>query len=78
MRMFKNRIFKICFLLIIISSAVSCKKYLDVTPDNVATIDFDEATLRPVVVVWEMKIHEHSRTNPWVAVSSLKARKKIE
>ena len=43
-----------------------------------ATIDFDEATLRPVVVVWEMKIHEHSRTNPWVAVSSLKARKKIE
>src|SRR5215213_7053000 len=34
MQMFKNRIFKLLSLLIIITSAGSCKKYLDLKPED--------------------------------------------
>src|SRR5215213_1322526 len=34
MQMFKNRIFKLLSLLIVITSASSCKKYLDLKPEN--------------------------------------------
>ena len=32
--------YKYCFLLFILGTGISCKKYLDVTPDNVGTLDY--------------------------------------
>src|SRR5262245_62044332 len=33
-------IYKYSVILFLISTAISCKKYLDVTPDNVGTLDY--------------------------------------
>ncbi len=33
-------VLKLIFIIFLITSVVSCKKYLDVTPDNIATIDY--------------------------------------